>query len=225
MNSLTSDRDYSEPVYCAADEWESSESSPLSALIDLFFVCPLAVYFMQFAVPAIFSDLLPGGGKSGVWVLSVFVLGLSYIPSLLMRFALLKRPVNNFMTTLLLFPVTLFFADLCSSMILRSFFFFPNHEFGYIPVFYLAGWSLFVLLYAHCTILKMSFDIKKRVPFIRRVTAYTLTLALSVMLSVLLCIAFNGQSDKKSSAPEDCRQTLEFPETDIQRRDLYLFRR
>jgi hypothetical protein len=228
MNFLTSDQDYSAP-----DEWESSESSPLSVLIDLSFVCPLAVYFMQFAIPAIFSDLLPREGKSDVWLLNIAILGLSYIPSLLTRFVLLKRPVKSFTTTLFLFPMTLFFADLCSSVILRSFFFPSSHQFEYIPVFYLAGWSLFILLYAHCTILKMSFYIKKHIPLIRRITAYTLTLALSLTLSMLLCIAFNGQFDKKSSAfaastpstPEDRRQPLEFPDTDVQSRDLYLFRR
>jgi hypothetical protein len=228
-------RGYDEPVYGDAEDWDT-ESSPLSELVDLSFVCPLAVYFIQLAVPAIFSDLLPGSGRNDVELLTVAVLGLSYLPPLLTRFVFLKRPVKSFAAILLLFPVTLFFGDLCFSMILRSFSLFSRSRFEYVPVFYLAGWSLFILLYAHCTILKMSFYIKKRIPLFRRIAAYTVTLALSVAMSVLLCMAFNnqpdptGQPDKKSppfaasasSLPEDDRQTL--PDVGAQDHGIY-FRR
>ena len=181
---------YDATIYSEAEDWNISESSPLSELVDLSFVCPLAVYFIQLAAPGIFSDLPPRGGRNDMWLLTLVVLGLSYLPPLLTRFVLLKRPVKSFMAALFLFPVTLFFADLCFSVILRVFSPFSRARFEYIPFFYLAGWSLFILLYAHCTILKMSFYIKESIPFFRRIAAYTVTMALSVTMSTLLCMAF-----------------------------------
>jgi hypothetical protein len=190
MDSLL-EKAHDPAAYGEAEDWNISESSPLSELVDLFFVCPLAVYFIQLAAPGIFSDLPPRGGRSDVWLLTLVVLGLSYLPPLLTRFVLLKRPVKSFMAVLFLFPMTLFFADLCFSVILRVFSPFSRSRFEYVPVFYLAGWSLFILLYAHCTILKMSFYIKEGIPFFRRIAAYTVTMALSVTMSTLLCVAFN----------------------------------
>jgi hypothetical protein len=222
----TSRKDYDEAAYDDSDELDSSESSPLSELIDLSLLCPVAVYLIQLAVPTIFSDLLPRGIRGNVWFLNIILLGLSYLPPSLLRFVLLKRPIENFRAALFLFPVTLLFTDLCSSSLLRPLVLFSSHKPGYIPAFYLMGWSLFILLYAHCAILKMSFRIKKRIPFLRRAAAYTLTLALSVTFSLSLCVAFNGPFDDKkeiskeelsptastastASPPEDAWQTIE----------------
>ncbi|MDR2178908.1 MAG: hypothetical protein LBP21_01240 [Synergistaceae bacterium] len=228
----TARQDLGEAVYGDLDEGDAYESSPLSELVDLSFVCPLAVYFIQLAAPGVLPDLLPGGGKSDLWLLTLVVLGLSYLPSLLTRFVLLKRPVESFGMILLLFPLTLCFADLCFSLILRFsplFYplfspFLPSYTFGYVPVFYLTGWSLFILLYAHCTILKMSFCIKKRLPLFRRIAAYTLTLVLSVTMSVLLSMAINidididGQPSNSSAfaeSPPAEDRPLQFSEADI----------
>ena len=168
-------------------------ASPLAELVVLSFVCPVAVWVIQFLAPTIFSDVAPGRVSR---LLDVIVLFLGYFFPLALRFAFLRRPIPNLWSALAFFPLTLLSADFFSSALLSPSLF-PGRRFGYVPAFYLVGWGLFILFYAHCAILRLSFKPgpRKSAPFIRRLVAQTLVLALSAVLSLCLCNAFN--TDRK----------------------------
>jgi hypothetical protein len=156
----------------------------------------------------------------GTGLLGILALLSGYLPSVLVRFVLLRRPIASFSAALSLFPVTLLTADLFSSIFVRASFLLSGQRFGYVPAFFLMSWSsLFILLYAHCAILKMSFGVsaEKSVSFFRRVAVYTFTLTLSALLSVVLCVTFNARSGQEklavdktasSSVEEEPWQTL-----------------
>ena len=166
---------------------------PRGEIWGLALVCPLAVYILQLADPAILYELAPRGLRWTMWFFNVVLLFLGYIFPLLARFVFLKRPVRNLAGVLFLFPFTMLSADVLASILLR-FSTFPGSGAVYVPAFYLLGFApLFVLMYAHCSILRMSFPErpKKSVPAIRRLAVYTFTLALSVVLSIVLCAALN----------------------------------
>ncbi|MDR2527648.1 MAG: DUF1795 domain-containing protein [Synergistaceae bacterium] len=196
-------------------DWEDwrTPASPLGELVVLSFVCPVAVWVIQSLVPTIFSDLAPGRVSR---LLDVIVLFLGYFFPLTLRFAFLRRPVPNLWAALALFPITLLSADFFSSALLSSSLF-PERRFGYVPALYLVGWGLFVLFYAHCAILRLSFKpgTRKSAPFFRRLIAQSLVLALSVGLSLTLCAAFNADRKAVPAAaselalPEKTWQVLE----------------
>lgn len=170
-----------------------SVQRPRGEFWGLLVICPLAVYILQLAAPAALYDLAPRGLRGTVWLLNIALLFLGYIFPLLARFVLLKRPVRNFVGMLLLFPFTMLSADIITSVLLR-FSALPGSGAVYVPALYLLGFApLFVLLHAHCAILGMSFPErpKKSVPTVRRLAAYTFTLALSVTLSLILSATLN----------------------------------
>ena len=173
-----------------------SEDSPLGELLGLVFVCPIAVYCMQLLVPTILSDLAPGGIRGATGLLDIVVLFLSYLFPAFLRFKIFKRPIRRFFVMLCLFPLTLICADFFTSALLHFSRILPGSGFRYVPFFYLVGLGpLFILFYAHCAILKMSFHVvsRKNIPFFRRLAAYTVVLALSMFLSMGICVAFNGE--------------------------------
>ena len=176
------------------DERDVPKPYPRGEFWGLVFVCPVAVYVMQLVDPAILYELAPRSLRGTVWLLNVAVLFLGYFFPLLTRFVFLRRPVRNFVGMLLLFPFTMLSADIFTSVLLR-FTTFPGNDAVYVPAFYLLGLGpLFVLLHAHCAILRMSFPKKQKppAPTFRRLAAHTFTLALSMALSIVLCAIFNS---------------------------------
>jgi len=169
---------------------------PRGEIWGLAVIFPLAVYVMQLANPTIIYELAPRWLRGSAMFLSIVLLFLGYVFPLLARFVFLKRPVRNFAGMLFLFPFTMLSADLFTSVLLR-FSTLPGSGAAYVPAFYLLGLApLFVLLHAHCAILKMSSPEKAEkkqadTPAVRRIAAYTFTLALSVGLSLFLSAAFN----------------------------------
>jgi hypothetical protein len=143
-----------------------------------------------------------------VWLLNVVVLFLGYFFPLMIRFIFFRRSVQNLAVVLLLFPVTLLFADLFTS-ILSHFSILSRSKAAYVPAFYLVGLGpLFVLLHAHCLILGLSSPdrTRKSTPLFRRLTAHTFTLALSVVLSMVLCASVNREKTPAAFATSSLRQ-------------------
>jgi len=150
---------------------------------------------MKLMVPTIFYELAPKTFRGTVWLLDVVVLLLGYFPPLLMRFVFLRRPVANFAVMLLLFPLTLLFADLVTTVILR-FSILSRSRAVYVPAFYLFGFGpLFILLHSHSTILGISSPegMKESTPLLRRLTAHTFIILLSIALSMVLCTVLNRE--------------------------------
>ena len=187
------------------EDWDVP-ASPFGELVGLVIVCPIAIYVMKLMAPTMFYELAPKTFRGTVWLLDIIVLLLGYFSPLLMRFVFFRRPVANFAGVLLLFPLTLFFADLVTTVILR-FSILPRSRAVYIPAFYLLGLGpLFILLHSHCTILGTGSpeDLKESAPLLRRLTAHTFTLVLSVALSMVLCTALNREKTPlafETSAP------------------------
>ena len=178
------------------DDRDVHEPYWLGEFIGLVLICPIAVCVIQLAAPTILYEIAPRGFRGGAaWLLNVVVLFMGYSFPLAARFLFLKRPVKSLAAMLLLFPITMLTADFFTSVLLR-FSILSRSRPAYVPAFYLVGLgALFILLYAHCTILGLPSykKPKKSVPFFPRLVAYTFTLTLSVLLSILLCAALNRE--------------------------------
>lgn len=197
------------------EDFSASASGEMAGIL-LF--CPVMVFCLQCAFPTIFSDLAPGNLLGAIRLAGVAVFLLACLFPLFLRFIFMRRPLGNFGERLALFPVTLLSADLAASALISflplssEFGFFP-HEFVYVPAFYLMSWGpLFLLLYAHCAILAHgdAYGIfRKSVPFLKRLTAQTLVLALSAALSLTLAASLGqdagigGEEISLASEPTD----------------------
>ena len=193
----------SEELFQDEDTYSESEKSSLTEFVGLLFICPFAIYVIQLWAPSILSELAPGGLRGTVWLLDIFVLLLSYAFPLLLRFVFLKRPIENLWTALALFPVNLLFADFFTSLLLHFSFVLPSRNFLYVPAFYLMGLGpLFLLSYAHCSILRLSFRAasRKSFRFFPRLLAHTATLTISVALGMVLCISANNTGAPSAAA-------------------------
>ena len=195
---------------------ESGKHVPgFGELATLLSVSPIAACLMQLLVPSILFDLTPGGLRAGSLVPVAFVVALGYALPLVLRFAILKRPLESLSVALALFPATLFTADLFASALLYFSFLLPGHEFRYIPAFYVTGWGpLFLILCAHCAILRVSIGGRGQyVPALRRLASHTCILFLSVGLSLFACAAGNREKTGAvlpvEGAPAELWQNLE----------------